>query len=186
MVLKGKLNESQLQDLDALILRLKSFNRCNLQNQQTKTKKTSDIVDLFAELNEIVANDKISIADIRPLPPDDNRRLWEYIRHCCKLAIMKNIDKVRNLCLVDNRLDIKDLVEDAIHDISIHVYRYVWRKYEHSEDAGYVMNTAYLGFRTWNQTQIEKQTYDKKNLDLFEKHKADCFSFSKKKSATSN
>lgn len=149
--LKGKLNESQLRDLDGLILHLKSLNRCN-----------------FTASGE--CKDRLALSEIRPLPAEENERLWKYIRHCCKLAAMTedSQNKIRKMIVCDERLDVHDLVEDAVNDMSIHVYRYVWRKYKTSNDAGYVMSTAFMGFKTWNDNMVEKMKFDATAKAMFD------------------
>lgn len=162
MVLKGKLNEEQIRDLDGLILRLKGLNVNHIIDGECKKR--------------------LALTDIRPLPAAENDRLWQYIRHCCKLATMTNnsLDKLRKLCRNDSRLDMNDLVNDAINDMSIHVYRYVWRKYRPSNDVGYVINTSFQGFKTWHEKQCEKICFDRKALNTFDMFKSALFDTSAK------
>ena len=155
--LHGRLDAEQLKDLDSLILKLQSFNLCNM-------------------------GERISLSDIRPLPPDENGRLWTYIRHYCKMAALnsRNLPAIRNLCNSGRNLDLHDLVNDAVNDMSLHVYRYVWRKYVSSDDAGYLVATAYQGFKTWKEKMTGHVSTVNTAFDLFASMKDDIFKQHKK------
>lgn len=152
MNLKGRLTIEQMKDLDGLILKLQSYNRCNL-----------------------VDNDKpIDITDIRPLKGPENDRLWTYIRHICKMAVLngKNFLSVQAICNRDRRLDVYDLVDEAVNDMCIHVYKYVWRHYNSSESEGYVYVSAYHGFKSWRDEINERMNSNDGNKRLFENYKS--------------
>lgn len=155
--LSGRLSKEQLKDLDNLILKLQNYNLCNI-------------------------GEKISLSDIRPLPPDENSRLWAYIRHYCKLAAMngRNLNAIRSICGSGRNMDLHDIVDDAVNDMSLHVYRYVWRKYESSEDAGYLFATAYQGFKTWKEKMTGHVTTMNKAFDIFADMKNEIFKIHKK------
>lgn len=150
--LKGSLTSAQMADLNSLILKLQRFNLSNL-----------------------TSGEKIKLSDIRPIPGEENRRLWIYIRHICRMAVLngRNFLVVQAISSRDRSSDVRELVEDAVNDMSIHVYRYVWRKYESSDNAGYVYGSAYQGFRTWSDQQNERLGFSDKARGIFESYKGD-------------
>lgn len=154
--LKGRLTKDQMQDLDGLILKLKSFNLVNLIGKDGK-------------------KNSLEIYDIRPIPGPENERLWTYIRHICKMAVLngKNFVSVQAIFSRDKRHDIKDIVDDAVNDMCIHVYRYVWRDYVSSKSEGYVYVSAYQAFKTWRDKQNDRLNYNDSNMSLFNKYKGD-------------
>lgn len=156
MKLNGRLTEDQMKDLDGLILKLKSFNLVNL----VKSRDDKNVLD---------------ISDIRPIPRDENERLWTYIRHICKMAVLngKNFASVQAICNRDRRNDVRDMVDDAVNDMSIHVYRYVWRDYESSSSEGYLYGSAYHGFKTWRDKQNDMMSENEQTKSFFDMHKGD-------------
>ena len=148
--LKGKLNSEQLADLDRLLLKLKNFNRCN-----------------FADFEGGVVKRRLKLEEIRPLKVEDNERLWRYLRHCCLLASMteSSQNSLKSLTYIDPHLEFDSLVNDAISYMTIHVYRYAWRKYEHSDDAGYVINSAFLGLKSFCDEYRERFKNEKVMID---------------------
>lgn len=127
--LKGKLSREQLDDLDSLILKLKALNT----HQLSKWK--------------VIPCDKIV-----PLPDDENKRLWAYLRHYSKLTVMfpGNIRVIRGIHQADDTTSMDCLIDDATMEVALWVYRFVWRQYEHSEECGYVFTTANYGFMAWS------------------------------------
>lgn len=127
--LKGKLSKDQLADFDSLLLELKALNAANLSNSKV-----------------------IPIDRIVPLAKEKNERLWEYIRHYSRLVCMypNNKKTLRGIAAFDDTVDMNDLVDDAVMDVSIWVYRFAWRQYVHSEECGYVFTTANFGFMAWS------------------------------------
>lgn len=126
---KGRLNKDQLADFDSLLLKLKEIN-----GGQTLEKGT------------VIPLDKMAV-----LPDDENRRLWEYIKHYSKLVVMypKNLEVVRGIHHFDDTTSLDVLIDEATMDVAIWVYRFAWRQYRHSEDCGYVFTTGGFGFQSW-------------------------------------
>lgn len=155
MNLKGRLTKEQMSDLDGLILKLKSFNLVNLMESKAQ-------------------NRTIDISEIRPIPSAENGRLWTYIRHICRMAVLNrpNFDSVQAICNRDGRYDVKDVVNEAVNDMCIHVYRYVWRDYVSSTSEGYVYGAAYQAFKTWRDNQNERMKNNESNRELFNSNKS--------------
>lgn len=126
----GKLSPEQLADLDALILKLRDANVANLSRR------------------------KISKADIIPLPDDEYVRLWEYLKHCCKLVTSwKNVRDAIKVVADKSGRQIEDVQDECVLSMTIFVYTYVWRHYVHSDECGYVFSTAKFGYKVWLQEQ---------------------------------
>lgn len=131
----GKLAPELLKDLDALILKLKEANKVNEGKR-------------IIRRNEIV-----------PLPDAEYVRLWGYLRHCCLLAAnWKNVrDAISTIASRTNR-SFKEVQEECVDTMTIHVYTYVWRHYEHSEECEYVFSTATFGYKSWIEEQNNSST----------------------------
>lgn len=141
----GKLSPECLVDLDALLIKLRQLNQCHAGKR-------------IIPRNEIV-----------PLPEDEYLRLWGYLRHCCLLTTSwKNIKDAIS-CIADKSgRTFEEVQEECIDSMTIHVYTYAWRHYEHSEECGYVFTTAEFGYRAW----IEEQNKFHKGVDAaLEQHK---------------
>lgn len=134
----GKLSPECLVDLDALLIKLRQLNQCHAGKR-------------IIPRNEIV-----------PLPENEYLRLWGYLRHCCLLATnWKNIKDAIS-CIADKSgRTFEEVQEECIDSMTIHVYTYAWRHYEHSEECGYVFTTAEFGYRAW----IEEQNKFHKGVD---------------------
>lgn len=135
----GKLSPECLADLDALLLKLRKL------NEQHSGKRV-------ILRNEIV-----------PLPDDEYLRLWGYLKHCCLLVTnWKNIKDAISCVATRSGRDFEDVQEECIESMTIHVYTYVWRHYEHSEECGYVFTTAQFGYKAW----IDEQNRFHKGVDI--------------------
>lgn len=127
--LYGKPSREQLDELDSLLVELRRTNQHLLGDGKV-----------------------IPLGGIKPLDPDKNGRLWEYIRHYCRMVVMwpNHLKAVKAICGKDDRMDSDEAIEEVVSDMSIHVYRYVWRRYRHCDDAGgYIVGTAKFGFKEW-------------------------------------
>lgn len=125
----GKLSLEQLQDFDGLLLKMKEKNRLLLEKE------------------------KIQLEEIRPLADDENNRLWSYITHYASLQCKwPNIRRaISYFAALDDSLSREDIEHDAMMYIAIHVYRYAWRKYTHSDECAYVFSTGTLGWKEWQE-----------------------------------
>lgn len=129
----GKLSPELLKDLDALILKLKEINKVNKVGKGRKIVRRSEIV---------------------PLPEDEYVRLWGYLRHCCLLAAnWKNIRDAIKVVADSSGRSFEDVQAECVETMTIHVYTYVWRHYEHSEECNYVFTTATFGYKSWIEEQ---------------------------------
>lgn len=126
----GKLEPAFLQELDGLLLKLKELNKENLTR---RVIKRSEIV---------------------PLPEKEYVRFWSIIRHCCMLvASWPNIKKaIGVIASKSGRMD-EDVRDEAVDSMTIHVYTYAWRHYQHSEECEYVFSTATFGWKAWIEEQ---------------------------------
>ena len=126
----GKLAPELLKDLDALILKLKEANRVH---EGKRIIRRSEIV---------------------PLPDEEYVRLWGYLRHCCLLAAnWKNIRDAIKVVADSSGRSFEDVQEECVDTMTIHVYTYVWRHYEHSDECSYVFTTATFGYKSWIEEQ---------------------------------
>lgn len=150
--LRGKLSKDQLADFDALLLELQGLNAENLANSKV-----------------------ISMDRIVPLPKGKNERLWDYIRHYSRLVCMypNNKKTLMGIASYDDSISLSELIDDAVMDVSIWVYRFAWRQYRHSEECGYVFTTANYGFMSWSTGKKiwseQKDSY-KDSVDEAEDH----------------
>lgn len=126
----GKLEPAVLQELDGLLLKLKELNKENLKN---RVIKRSEIV---------------------PLPEKEYLRFWDLIRHCCLLVTSwPNIKKAIGVIASKSGREPADVQEECVDTMTIHVYTYAWRHYEHSEECEYVFSTATFGWKAWIEEQ---------------------------------
>ena len=127
----GKLPPESLKELDSLLLELKEANSAN------KGKRV------------------ISRSEIVSLPEDKYLKLWGYLNHCCKLVSnWDNVNKAIRVIASKTMRPFSEVQEECIMSMTIHVYTYAWRHYEHSEDSSaYVLSTAKFGFCSWIKEQ---------------------------------
>lgn len=126
----GKLEPEVLQELDSLLIKLKSLNE--IHKGKRVIKKT----------------------EIVPLPDKEYLRLWELVRHCCRMiSFWGNVTKAIGIISSKRGQEVQEVREECIDYMTIHVLTYAWRHYEHSEECGYVFSTAEYGWRAWIEEQ---------------------------------
>lgn len=126
----GKLSSADLAQLDGLLLKLKSLNAKHKGHRRIRR-------------DEIV-----------PLPEDEYIKLWGYLKHCCTLAASwPNVRKAISVVADKSGRTIEDVREDCIESMTVHVYIYAWRHYEHSDECEYVFSTAVFGYKAWIESQ---------------------------------
>lgn len=126
----GKFPSYILADLDGLLIKLKKINKKLLKKKVIK--KT----------------------EISPLCDEEYLRLWGYIRHCCDMVTTwPNVRKAIGVIAEKSGRSFESLQEECVDSMTVFVYTYAWRKYEHSEDCGYVFSTAEYGYKSWIAAQ---------------------------------
>lgn len=143
--LYGELTREQAKDFDSLILELQ-------------------------ELNGGPVPERKIVKRIKPLGPGKNERLWKYILHCCELVIVSPMyhKVLKKVAAMDPFNTKEEILEDWKLNIAPYVYRYVWRKYHHSEKCEYAITTArfalqdFLGKHSWGNLvpTTSEQDYD--------------------------
>lgn len=124
--LYGKLSPESLKELDALLLKLKELNS-HLSGQK-----------------------RIRREEIVPLPEKEYLKLWEYLRHCCKLmTCWTNVMRAIKVIASKRGMSFEEVQEECVDSLAIHCYIYAWRHYEHSDDCEYVLSTAKFGWKAW-------------------------------------
>ena len=113
--------------------------------------------------------------DIVMLPDKEYLRLYGYLRHCCTLVaswpnMTRSIDTIsRKRCMPFD--EVKD---EAVDSMTIHCITYVWRKYRHSDDFGYVLSTARFGWMSWIEEQNMYHDGIDEMVDMMEDTRLDC------------
>ena len=126
----GKLPPEALADLDGLLLKLRNKNKDLLKKKIIK--KT----------------------EIKPLCDEEYLRLWGYIRHCCDMVTTwPNIRKAIGVISDKSGRSFESTHDECVDSMTVFVYTYAWRKYESSEDCGYVFSTAEYGYKSWIAAQ---------------------------------
>ena len=132
--LDGELSAEQKEELKRLILELKEINKGHPR--------------------------VVPLKEIKMLPPLHNARLWRYFDHICRLVCMypnhmKEIHRITEA----THLPITDIVEEAVQEMIVWCYRYVWRNYNPSDDGkpeDIVYADANYGYMGWfNQYRME-------------------------------
>ncbi len=141
----GKLPPESIKDLDGLLLEMKSKNKKLLKKAQIKP------------------------VEIKQLGQEENLRLWEYLRHCANLvSTWPNVRKAIGIFSEKSGRLYDNLREEFIDSVSVFLYTYAWRKYEHSEDCGYIFSTAEYGYKAWVWSQNMYHSGEKCAAELFE------------------
>lgn len=138
MELKGELTNEQREDLKKLLI-------------------------AFREANE-GHNRTLKISEIKLLPPNENRRLWEYVEHICRLVAMcskQNHNRLGTLKKISNamKINLPELVDEAVQEMVIWVYRYTWRTYNPNLDSrpdDKIFVDANYGFINWVKPYINE------------------------------
>lgn len=126
----GKFPPDILADIDSLLLKLQGKNKGLLKKKVIK--KT----------------------EIKPLCNEEYLRLWGYLRHCCDMmTTWPNVRRAIGVFAEKSGRSFDSLQEECVDSMTVFVYTYAWRKYEHSEDCGYVFSTAIYGFKSWVAAQ---------------------------------
>lgn len=138
MELRGELTSEQREDLKNLLMEFKKVNEGH--------------------------NHVMKIAEIKLLPANDNQRLWNYIEHICRLVAMntkKGHNRLGTLKKISKamQLNLPDLVEEAVQEMVVWVYRYTWRTYNPNYDGrpeDKVFVDANFGFNNWVHSYINE------------------------------
>lgn len=126
----GKLSKECLDDMDRLLLAMKAINAENLKHR-------------------VIRRNKIVM-----LPEKEYTTLWGYLRHCCVLmAGWPNISEAISTISKKRCMPFEEVKDEAVDSMTIHCMTYAWRKYEHSDDCGYVLSTARFGWQSWIEEQ---------------------------------
>lgn len=126
----GKLTKECLEGMDRLLLAMKAINKENLKRRVIRR-------------SEIVM-----------LPEGEYLQLWGWLRHCCVLvASWPNISEAISTIAKKREMAFDEVKDEAVDSMTIHCITYAWRKYEHSEDCGYVLSTAMFGWQSWIEEQ---------------------------------
>lgn len=114
------------EEIDSLLLELKE---CNSVNRGKRKLRRDEIV---------------------PLPPGKSEKLWNHIMYCAGLASnWSNVRSAISAIATKTSRTFKEVQDECRLSIAIHIYTYVWRHYEHSEDLGIMFKTAEYGYKSW-------------------------------------
>lgn len=134
MNLNGELTPEQYQDFDALMLKLKGLNS-NFKPRQS-----------------------VKYSDIKPLPEQENVRLWEYLLHISQIVVLskKCFPIIRKIVTKDNSVTMDDVVQEAKMDVALFLYKNLWRNYktDPSGKPNLAFKDAYWGFVEWKHPYL--------------------------------
>ena len=146
----------------------------NLRGELTDNQREElrDLMIKFKKANEGHAH-KVLLKDLKMLEGEDGKKMWKYFDHIARLVCMykNHRNTLRNIA-IGLKIQMSELVEEAVMNEIIWMYRYGWRQLDTTQEKfeRYLFDAAHWGFVDWippliNEAQLAYET-GKPLLDL--------------------